>query len=403
MVTYFPSPSDLPPLLNKARSLSAAGHSVEVLCHTDRPELARAERDLSGFSVVRIYSRTRRFFSWAYGLSPRSSVVAAFQYLLTYTEFNIRVVWHGLRSGADLYEAHDLPTLPAALLVSRLRGKPVLYHAHELHAETHRHVRFATFWKLLERGLVPFAESVVTPEENRSEILRAECGARRPPLTVMNCPPYRLPIRSDRLREALRQRNLFPRFVALYQGLFSEDRCIDELISAARYLDDGVALVLMGHGFGAYADLSARVEDSSRVIVLPRVPYDELLSYTASADAGVLLYRNTCRNNFFCAPNKLHEYMMMGLPVIANDYPGVRAVVEGEQVGVTVNCEDPAAIGDAINSLARCRETYARYRTNALTVTREKFNWERQFSLLEPEYARLLSGQPSAVAGAVHT
>lgn len=393
MVTYFPDPSDLPPLLNTARSLIGAGYAVEVLCHTGRADLPRRERYTGNLEVVRIYSRTRGFFSRVYGLSPRTTLIAFAQYLLTYAEYNVRVFLNALRAKADLYEAHDLPTLPATLLAARIRQRPVLYRAHELHAETHRRVRFARFWRLLERILVPLVDCVVTPEENRSQILHHEAGARRPPLTVMNCPPYRAPLRSDRLREMLRGRQLFPRFILLYQGLFAEDRCIAELIASAAHFADGIVLVLMGHGYGTYADLTPMISDPLRVVTLPRVPYDELLHYTASADAGVLLYRNTCRNNYYCAPNKIHEYMMMGLPVVTNDYPGMKAFVEGEHVGVSVNCEDPLQIAEAVNLLARPDGPYRTFRTNALKVAAEKYNWEQQFRAVEPVYRRLLTNK----------
>lgn len=398
MVTYVPDPADLPPLLNKARSLVRCGHEVLVLCHTDRPDLPHRERYDGGLDIVRIYSRTRRFFKKAYGLSPRSTFVAFIQYVVTYAEYNLRVLGCALRAGADLYEAHDLPTLPATLVASRIRRRPILYQAHELHAETHRHVRFAAFWRFLERSLVPLVDTVLTPEENRSRIMKEEAGAQGWPLTVMNCPPYRPPLRTDRLRKALRERGLRARFIVLYQGLFDDDRCIKELIASAQHFADGIVLVLMGSGYGAYADLAPLITDPARVAVLPRVHYDQILEYTASADAGVLLYRNTCRNNYFCAPNKIHEYMMMGLPVVANDYPGMKKLVDGERVGFAIDGEDPRLIADAVNRLADPAGPHREFRENALRAARDRYNWEQQFARLEAEYLRLLGGAASSEA-----
>ena len=45
----------------------------------------------------------------------------------------------------------DLPTCLAA----RLRAKPLVYHANEIFSETHARVRFAWFWRMLDRLLVP--------------------------------------------------------------------------------------------------------------------------------------------------------------------------------------------------------------------------------------------------------
>jgi glycosyltransferase involved in cell wall biosynthesis len=123
--------------------------------------------------------------------------------------------------------------------------------------------------------------------------------------------------------------------------------------------------------------------------VLPRVPYHELAPWTASADVGILLYRNDCRNNYYCAPNKLFEYMMMGLPIIAPDFPGMRALVEGEEVGLCVDPEDPAAIAAAVNRIAADPAWTARLKQNALRLARERYNWERESGPLLARYREL--------------
>ncbi len=53
--------------------------------------------------------------------------------------------------GADVYEANDLPPLLAAVVAAKLRGKPVVYRAHELWSEATPNVRFAAFWRFMER------------------------------------------------------------------------------------------------------------------------------------------------------------------------------------------------------------------------------------------------------------
>jgi glycosyltransferase involved in cell wall biosynthesis len=126
--------------------------------------------------------------------------------------------------------------------------------------------------------------------------------------------------------------------------------------------------------------------------VLPQVPYDELVPYTASADLGILLYRNDCRNNYYCAPNKLFEYMMMGLPMIAANYPGLMPIVEGEQVGLCVDPESPAAIAAAVNRLAADPGQRERMRANGLRLTAERYNWETESTPLVRLYGALAAG-----------
>jgi glycosyltransferase involved in cell wall biosynthesis len=127
------------------------------------------------------------------------------------------------------------------------------------------------------------------------------------------------------------------------------------------------------------------------IVVLPPVPYKDLVPYTASADIGILLYRNDCRNNYYCAPNKLFEYMMMGLPMIAANYPGMLPLVEGEGVGLCVDPESPKAIAASVNLLAADPDRRERMRGNGLRLSKDRFNWEIESAPLLQLYGSLAS------------
>jgi glycosyltransferase involved in cell wall biosynthesis len=390
MVGYLSDPTTLPPMYNGALSLVKSGYDVEALCVTHDSALPSREVLTEGFEVRRLYSLSLKFFHRLYGLSPDNMVRAAAQYITTYIEFNMRVVWCAIRYDADFYEAHDLPTLLPVFLVAFLLDKPFAYHAHEMYAEMHPKVRFARLWKFVERTLAPLADVVVTPEENRSKILHLESGTKELPLTVRNCPPFIAPLESTRLRDRLREMGRNPKTIALYQGLFDDARCLRELIEASRHFDDGILLVLVGSGFGEWTTPERIISGAKNVEVLPRIPYEDLNSSTASADIGILLYRNDCRNNYYCAPNKVYEYMMMGLPVIANDYPGIAKLVRDNNVGLCVDASKPKEIADAVNRLAADLEVRRIMRANGLEVSRTKYHWEEEYKKLKYAYDRVI-------------
>jgi len=390
MVVYLPSPTGLPPLYNSALSFSQEEFEVEVICITSDQSLPRYEKVCEGFVIIRLFSWTLKFFNDLFGLSPNSTIKAAIKYAVTYIEFNIKVIWSAIRSNADLYEAHDLPTLLPVYISAVLKRKPIVYHAHELFAEMHQKVRFAGFWKFLERSLAARVAIVVTPEENRSRILYKECGLKEMPLTVRNCPPFTAPVKSSRLREVLAGQNIYPQAIVLYQGLFDDSRCLHELIKAAQFLNEKILLVLIGSGFHEWETPEKIIGDFKNIVVLPRAPYTELSLYTASADIGVLFYRNNCRNNYYCAPNKVYEYMMMGLPVITNDYPGIALLVKGERVGLCVDCEKPAEIAAAINHLVENPKEYDAMKNNCLALSKNTYHWENEFKKLRAKYREIL-------------
>ncbi len=390
MILYHTNPSAIPPLFNAGVSFAQRGFDVETICLSTIPDYPEVEEVVPGFRIRRFYFRTRTFFHGKFGLSPSNAIVAGLQYALSYTEFVVRASRRALRRKADLYEAHDLPAVLPGLIAAKLNGKPLIYHAHELYPEMHKDLRFAGLWKLVEKLVVPFVTLVVTPEENRSRIYREEYRAKPEPLTIANCPPYMPPIESNILRKVLAEKGFHPRTIVLYQGLLDASRCIEELVESARSFDEGILLVLLGAGFKGWDSQQAIARSVGNVVVLPRVQYKDLFPYTASADIGVLFYRNDCRNNYYCAPNKLYEFMMMGLPVITCNYPGLRKFVEGEQIGYCVDPEKPEEIAQAVNRLAANKEERNRFRENGLRLVREQYNWQKEFEKLFGAYEHIL-------------
>ena len=390
MLTYVFSPKTIPPLYNAARSLVKAGAEVDIVCMSLDPAAPRRESAKEGFHIRWMRHRSLAFFSRKFGLSPRHTLHAAVQYVATYVEYLFRCVRLGVQARADLYEAHDLPSLLPAAVVSRIAKRPLVYYAHELFPEMQKTVRFAGLWRLIEKVCIRGAEVVVTPEENRSEIYRREFSVHKPVLTVLNCPPFREHVRTSVLRDELRARGISASTIVLYQGLLADARCMRELLEASRHFDEGVRLVVMGTGYNEWADPQALFPHLSNVTFLPRVPYDEVFAYTSSADIGVLLYRNDCRNNFYCAPNKLYEYAAAGLPVIAPRFPGIDKTLLSEQFGLTVDPESPEEIARAINRLASDAALREVFGQNALRLARARYSWEKEFETIADAYASLM-------------
>jgi glycosyltransferase involved in cell wall biosynthesis len=390
MLAYRDSPTGLPPMINLGVSLAEEGFTVEVICLARQPAPAVPEALVPDLRIVRLAIRSRRLFQTLFGTATARRGVAVVQYVTSYVEFVTKAVAAALRARADVYEANDLPPLLPAVLSAKLRGKPVVYRAHELWAEQTPNMPFAGFWRFMDRFLVPRCDYVVTPDENRSRIYEVELGARRPAITIRNCPKYIPPITSSRLRDELSRRGVQCSTIVLYQGLVDSGRCIEEIAEATRLFDDGVVLVIIGTGYGKWVSPATALAGYERVVVLPPVPANELAPFTASADIGLLLYRNDCRNNYYCAPNKLFEYMMMGLPMIAANHPGLRPLVEGEGVGLCVDPESPTAIAVAVNRLAADPELRERIRCIGLRLSKDRYNWEVESTPLLQRYSSLV-------------
>ncbi|MGM9987718.1 MAG: glycosyltransferase, partial [Bacillaceae bacterium] len=119
-----------------------------------------------------------------------------------------------------------------------------------------------------------------------------------------------------------------------------------------------------------------------RVKFLPKVPVRDLHKYTKNAYLGFQVLNNVCFNHYSASSNKLFEYMMSGIPVVACSFPEIQRVVEEEQVGVCVDSHDAMSIAAGVNRLLDDVALRNEMATNAYKA-RHTYNWsnEKEFLL----------------------
>lgn len=355
----------------EALALAAAGHSVTLVA------LARKDEKVpESFGPVRLKILPLLL------RNVRSRVL----WPLQYGEFVLNSTVVLIAHRADVYHAHDLCALPSAWLAARLTGARVLYDSHELFTE--RPIHFTWIWRKVERFLLNRVDLVVAASEERADVMHTEYGAKQRPEVIMNCPESVTITSQGGIRAALPEADRNKKIV-VYQGGMSPGRCLEELIAASRDFRQDAVLAFLGSR-SQYADqvlkpLVERLALTDRVIFLPPVPSSEVASYIASADIGVVIYRNSCRNNYLCAPNKLYDYCMAGLAVAGCDFPPVRAVIQEYRVGGMFNPENPTSIAAAINELLNdeIELANARRRTRGVSAA---YNWESQARKLQQMY-----------------
>jgi glycosyltransferase involved in cell wall biosynthesis len=177
--------------------------------------------------------------------------------------------------------------------------------------------------------------------------------------------------------------------IVLYQGGIQKGRGMRILIEVAERVEN-TYFVYLGSGKldQIIKDMVIEKQLERRVFMVPMVPLIDLPTYTASADIGVQLLRNTCLNHYSTESNKLFEYLMAGLPVIVSDFPEMRRIVEEYHVGLTVNPDDIDDITGAIKKMISSPDLYQQYRRNALDSAKS-LCWEEQEHRLVDLYRNL--------------
>jgi glycosyltransferase involved in cell wall biosynthesis len=297
-----------------------------------------------------------------------------------------------IHTPTDVYHAHDDNALIPCSIAALWHRKPLVFDAHEFPLSCMRGYWLKKVSSYLFVLIVKRCSGVITVS---SPIAQEICKLYHlsEVTLVRNIPVYQQPLTSDRLRQFL---NLGPDVrIALYQGYLQEDRSLDTLVRAATFLEENIVLVLMGKGVGAMpARLEAIIAEEGlgkQVRIIPPVPYTELLEWTASADIGLIVYAPDYSINIqMCLPNKLFEYLMAGLPVLASQLDAIADILRTYEVGRIVPSLAPSDIGTAINTIMAESASRAYMHKKALSIVKNELCWEKECQHLVQLYQRIL-------------
>lgn len=130
------------------------------------------------------------------------------------------------------------------------------------------------------------------------------------------------------------------------------------MINAVNDLGDEYAFVIISSGKNIYENIS------SNYYFLPFIAPPYHLEVTSNAYIGVLSYvpsnnEYSKLNSLYCAPNKIYEYSMFGVPMIGNDIPGLSHVLETNGCGVCFEKFEVLDIKKAIKEVENNYESLA--------------------------------------------
>lgn len=391
-------------VLKEAQTLQAAGYQVTVFALHTPGVTAERERLASGVEIVRVArsplwklrkrrtmdsNRIERTGATDNGAIGRLSIRLRTLRILARLWTHAGLLWRLVRHRAAVVHAHDVNTLPTAWLAARLSGARIIYDAHEISTSREGYASFRNLVGFVERLLMPRVHGAITTTDARAKFFARAYGISRP-LVLQNRPRHTV-MASSRIRDELELTHDWP--IVLYQGGLQQGRGLENLVRAAVSVTD-VYFVFIGGGRLAVElkQLSEALGVDERVHFIPTVSLAQLSSYTASADIGVQPIENTCLNHFTTDSNKLFEYLMAGLPVIASNLPEIRRVVQQHDIGFLIQPGDVQALMSALKLMTSDPQLRARMHHNALLAGRQ-LNWEQQESALLSLYRQVLEGR----------
>jgi glycosyltransferase involved in cell wall biosynthesis len=177
----------------------------------------------------------------------------------------------------------------------------------------------------------------------------------------------------------------------LYSGSITFNRGLEKVIESLVYLPD-CYLVLMGYGTERYKislqALAREIGVESRFSFFGPVPSEEVTTYASCADLGIAPIKNACLSYYYCSPNKLFEYILAGVPVIASNFPEMGKVIHKYEIGYTFDPEDSRGIARVIRRVFDNPQHYQKMKQNTITAS-HAYNWEKESKKLLEIYQTL--------------
>jgi glycosyltransferase involved in cell wall biosynthesis len=177
--------------------------------------------------------------------------------------------------------------------------------------------------------------------------------------------------------------------IFLYQGGLQQGRGLEQILDAAAETD-GACFVFIGSGAldPALRAKAAQLGIEDRVRIHAAVPWQELASWTAGADVGLQLLQNTCLNHYTTDSNKIFEYAVAGLPVVASDFPEIRKIVSSWGFGLLVDPSNHQELVERFRALVSDEPLRQQLKEAALRAAPE-LTWNTQAPLLIDLYEKI--------------
>lgn len=364
-------------VLKISQSLQVLGHVVTVVALSGQG-LPECESHASGFQVRRIRCRTNRM--------PRG----IFFGMIKFSELAMRIVWQFRK--AEAWHCNDIEAFVLGVFAKTLNPKlRLIYDCHEFEAE--RNAKSNLEKKMvgwLERRFIRFAEDVFVVSPSILKAYQDRYSAfGLPRVELLRNVPHANSSGSPTDRKLRSALGLSPEaFVAIYQGAFTYNRGIEQMLDMAWEMkDDVIELVFMGYG-PLESAIQAVAKELPWVHFHPAVSYEDVTRYSADADVGLVSVKPTCLSYLYCLPNKLFEYIQAGLPVMVNDLPDCKALLSDYGIGIAVQPDTPEQWRQELIQLKQTLRNGSENYQEGLQHAQSELTWERESTILETVYAK---------------
>lgn len=339
----------------EAKTLLKAGYDVSIIAQHAKNEI------IEGIKIIALPKSKNRFQRIIF--SP------------------FRIIRLALKEKVDIYHFHDPELIPMGL-ISKLLHKKVIYDVHEDVSE-----------QILSKDYIPnFIKKIVSVlfglfEKSSSkkfdyiitvtnEIKNKFIKYNKNTIVVSNYTSFRFVENFKNKVIDLKQTN---NVKIIFTGSIYNERGILEGLEAINLLRDlSIKFILYG-----YISNNNFLKKLKKIDIFDSLEYGGVLPYVdifkklQEVDIGYIC-DYPLKRHMESLPVKMFEYMSVGLPIVASNFPNWRNIIEGDQCGLLVDPLVPKEIANAIKYLTLNPKVRKEMGENGRRAILEKYNWENE-------------------------
>jgi glycosyltransferase involved in cell wall biosynthesis len=336
-----------------AKFLIACGWQTEIFCsdynHVNRRYFRRRDKSDRHTKNVVEEGVTFRYF-WVPGYE-RNDARRAYSMAV----FSIRIFWSTLRSNSNIVYASSPHIFGAfaAKLAASLRRKRFVFEVRDLWPElifdstkTKQGIQYSLLGSIASYLYAHSDLIVIFAGGSRSVV--EERGAEANKITVLSgIEPSKISPFDRKTKRSSSE------FRLVFMGTHGKMYGLETLLEAAHLLqnrgEDTISVHLIGDGPEKtfLQEMSGQLGLRNTVFHDP-VPKSRVLATLQEFDVGLNLVRPSHVSGFGISPQKLYDYMALGLPVISNVLGENETMIRCANAGITSRADDPESLAMCI-------------------------------------------------------
>ncbi len=295
---------------------------------------------------------------------------------------------HACKLNPDIVMCIEPQTMLPALFIRKYRKSSIIYDCHEFYSDSFSE-RFPRPLQRLAKGFYEDLENLLARRMDGIIAVNDVIEKRFRKFTenIAVCPNYLMP------REDPGSPDTEKNFDLVYAGGMLAEKGIIVILEAVAMLKEsfpGIRALFLGkfyceetrHHFFSTID---RLGIADNIHFGGQVSHVEATKAIQTARIGVVMMDPRMERYWNSLPLKFMEFLHAGLPVLAQDMPIMRSIVEEHHVGETVSFNTESVVKAATRLLSLDREEYSKMCARAMAIAHTTFTWNR----IEPHLLEL--------------